>query len=120
MKKFKNFINELKITKIDEAYYEDLTPFEYDAYALPECVNIGWLDKRYPFEKGEVQGGEIVFDMNSIKATSTGKGDGQDGLTKHLKSEDFFEVETYPEAKYTVKSSRKPADGYKLAGDLSL
>lgn len=72
------------------------------------------------FEKGEIENGEIVFDMTSIQATSTGKGDRQDDLTKHLKSEDFFEVETYPEAKYTVKSSTKTADGYKLEGDLSL
>ena len=72
------------------------------------------------FQNGEIENGEIVFDMTSIKATSTGKGDGEDSLTKHLKSEDFFEVETYPEAKYTVKSSTKTADGYKLEGDLSL
>ena len=48
-----------KFKLYNESYYEDLTPFEYGMYALPECVNIGWLDKRYPFEKGEVPDGFV-------------------------------------------------------------
>jgi polyisoprenoid-binding protein YceI len=71
-------------------------------------------------ENGEVKSGEIIFDMTSIAAVTTGGGSGQDGLTKHLKSADFFEVETYPEAKYVVTSSEKTKDGVVLKGDLTL
>lgn len=34
--------------------YKDLTQYEYNGYSLPECVNIGWLDVGYTFEKGNV------------------------------------------------------------------
>jgi polyisoprenoid-binding protein YceI len=71
-------------------------------------------------EEGNISGGEIVFDMKSITTLSTGKGDGQDNLTKHLKSEDFFEVETYGESTYKVTSSEKTADGYLLKGELTI
>ena len=43
--------------------------------------------------------GTVVFDMTSIQVTGTGKGaEGNPLLEKHLKSADFFEVETYPTA----------------------
>jgi len=72
------------------------------------------------FSNGSIAGGEIVFDMQSIFAVTTGRGDGQDNLTRHLKSEDFFEVETYPEARYVVNSSTQTSEGYVLNGDLTL
>ncbi len=73
------------------------------------------------FDKGILTGGEIVFDMTSIKAKTTGKGDGEDRLSEHLKSEDFFDVANFPEAKFLVKSSAKESDGtYILTGDLTI
>jgi len=45
MKNYKQFIN--------DAYYSDLSPYEY-GFSIPECVNIGWLDKDHDFEKGDV------------------------------------------------------------------
>ena len=50
---------------------------------------------------GTISGGTFTIDMNSFNVTSTGKGDGNDMLEGHLKSEDFFAVEAYPTA--TVK-----------------
>lgn len=72
------------------------------------------------FDQGVVTNGEVTFDMKSINATSTGKGDGQDKLTGHLKSDDFFAVETHPEAKYVVTSSEKTNSGLLLKGNLTL
>lgn len=72
------------------------------------------------FSEGTISGGEVVFDMTSISAKKTGKGDGEENLSKHLKSEDFFEVETYPEAKYTISSAKEEKDGFMLVGDLTL
>jgi len=50
MKNFFQFIN--------EAYYPDLSPYNY-SWEMPECVNIGWLDEKHDFEKGEVPDGFI-------------------------------------------------------------
>ena len=72
-------------------------------------------------ETGNITGGEVVFDMTSITAVSTGMGDGQDRLSTHLKSDDFFAVETNPEAKFMVKSAEKTGDNtFNLIGDLTI
>lgn len=42
--------------------------------------------------------GELVFDMESISASSTGRNAGEEMLTKHLKSKDFFDVENHKTA----------------------
>lgn len=38
----------------------------------------------------------------------------------HLRSEDFFEVETYPEIKFHSKGVMPHGDGYALVGDLTI
>jgi len=44
--------------KINESYYEDLTPHTYSHdRGYKNVVNIGWLDKGEPFEKGDVPAG---------------------------------------------------------------
>jgi polyisoprenoid-binding protein YceI len=45
-----------------------------------------------------------MIDMNSISANSTGSGGGQDRLTTHLKSPDFFDVEKYSTSTLKIKS----------------
>jgi polyisoprenoid-binding protein YceI len=72
------------------------------------------------FDKGMLTAGKIVFDMTSISAKSTGSGGGQDMLSKHLKSPDFFDAQKYPESTYTVTSATKNPDGsYTLNGNLT-
>ena len=51
-------------------------------------------------ENGVPTSGELVLDMTTLTTTKVAKG-GVDGLTRHLKSEDFFNVENFPEA--TIK-----------------
>lgn len=69
--------------------------------------------------------GAFTIDMNSIEATSLGGGKaGQEsGLEKHLKSKDFFNVETYPTATMKI-SSVTPIEGlehrYTVTGELTL
>ena len=57
--------------------------------------------------ENKINSGEIIFDMNSITALTTGKGDGQDNLSKHLKSQ-IFDAVKYPEAKFVVKGCITP------------
>ena len=55
---------------------------------------------------GTVSGGTITLDMASIETTYvTMTALGTAGLTKHLKSPDFFDVEEYPTATFAVIGS---------------
>lgn len=54
-------------------------------------------------ENSNIKNAELIIDMSSISTDTTGSGSGQDSLTNHLKSEDFFDVEKYPTSKIVVK-----------------
>ena len=64
--------------------------------------------------------GMFVVDMKSINCQDlTGKS--KNYLESHLKSEDFFWVDSYPEAALTIKSSRLSKNGNYLAdGDITI
>ncbi len=53
---------------------------------------------------GDITQGEFVLDMNTIKNTDMKPEDGDGGkdLEEHLKSEDFFSVEKYPQANFSI------------------
>lgn len=76
------------------------------------------------FANGILTGGTIVFDMSSIATTSTGKGADADTTSKmagHLKSDAFFDVATYPEAKFVMTSAAKESGNtYLVTGDLTI
>lgn len=67
--------------------------------------------------------GTIVFDMNTISVGETGRGAGNSGLERHLKSDDFFSVETFPIATLQI-TSVSPLDSnsfrYQVRGDLTI
>lgn len=65
---------------------------------------------------GETASGTITADMTTIVATETPGPFGVDRLTTHLKSDDFFAVETYPEAELVVTNI---ANG-KMIGELTI
>lgn len=52
-------------------------------------------------EKGKISGGKFVVEMNSIVDEN---GSNNSDLVSHLKNEDFFEVEKYPESKLVFKN----------------
>lgn len=64
---------------------------------------------------GELTSGEFVVDMNSITDN-----DGSDALITHLKSADFFNVETYPTAKIKISNIIKQEGGYRAKGQLTI
>jgi len=58
-------------------------------------------------EEGNPVSGEASIDMNTIQALKTGKGEdvqNRDGLTGHLKTDDWFNVAEYPTSKVLVSS----------------
>ncbi len=73
-------------------------------------------------ENGLVTIGEFVIDMTSLVSLSTGSGKGQDILTKHLKSADFFDVEKYNTSQLSIKSVVLNESGkdYSVVADLTI
>ncbi len=78
----------------------------------------------------EIKDGVIVkanatIDMTSITALTTGKGDGMDMLSKHLKSPDFFDAEKYPTAELAITTAKVLSETptgkqYEFSGTLTI
>lgn len=74
---------------------------------------------------GIITSGEVIFDMNSITALSTGKQQGQDMLSNHLKSDAFFDTTKYPISTFVLKEAVRTGNAqnsfdYTLKGDLTI
>jgi polyisoprenoid-binding protein YceI len=72
------------------------------------------------FDNDKLTGGEFIVDMVSL-VDSDMEGGMKDKLEGHLKSDDFFGVETHPTSKLVftkVKSSGK--NSYEVKGDLTI
>jgi polyisoprenoid-binding protein YceI len=70
----------------------------------------------------QVVGGTFVLDMTSLTSTDL-SGEYQTKLNNHLKTGDFFEVEKYPSATYTITSVKKNDDkiyNYTVNGNLTV
>ncbi len=71
------------------------------------AIKSGVLYKSTDAEKGDMVTGRIIVDMTTL--TNLDKGGPNETLVKHLKSADFFDVETYPEAMLDFTASVDPA-----------
>lgn len=72
-------------------------------------------------ENGVIKGGKFVLDMNTISSTDL-EGEWKEKLDGHLKADDFFAVETYPEASFEiteVKTGATPSD-LVVSGNLTI
>ncbi len=69
------------------------------------------------FENGMITSGTFVFDMASIKESA-----GSEQLETHLKSDDFFNVVQFPEAKFELASlvPAKTQDTFTATGKLTI
>ncbi|MGY5851770.1 YceI family protein [Salegentibacter sp. F14] len=91
---------------------EKVTGFHTGTVALKEG--------HFIMEDNELKGGEFIIDMSSIKVTDL-KGENKDKLEGHLKSDDFFGIKTYPQAKLVITSAAKKNDGtYGVVADLTI
>lgn len=67
-------------------------------------------------KEGKVQGGNFVFDINTLKITSMDD-DKNNMLASHLKSDEFFDVAKYPTATFEITSIK---EGVENNGDVLL
>ncbi|TXE18675.1 YceI family protein [Psychroflexus gondwanensis] len=80
---------------------------------------INLKDGFFLMEDGKLIGGEFTADMTSIDVTDL-EGDNRKDLMGHLKSDDFFGVETHKTAKFVIKTVAKKGDVYGVSGDLTI
>lgn len=66
----------------------------------------------------ELKGGSFVADMTTISSTDL-EGEWKDKLDGHLKNDDFFGVEKFPTASFSITSVKKTANGaYDVTGKM--
>jgi polyisoprenoid-binding protein YceI len=72
-------------------------------------------------ENDVVSGAQINMDLKSIVCTDLEAGEWNDKLVGHLKSEDFFSVEKFPTANFSITSVKADGKGqYNVSGDLTI
>ncbi|NEV93470.1 YceI family protein [Psychroflexus sp. YR1-1] len=77
-------------------------------------------DGYFLMEEGELVGGEFTADMTSINVTDL-EGDSREKLMGHLRSDDFFGVDTYGTAKFVINTvAKKKGNIYGISGDLTI
>lgn len=72
---------------------------------------------------GAIEAGNFVIDMNTISNADLTEETGASKLVGHLKSADFFMVDTFPTAKFEISSVEKTegAEGtHKVSGNLTI
>ncbi len=70
----------------------------------------------------QLVGGEFVLDMASITCLDL-EGENKKKLEEHLKSEDFFDVAKYPEAKFVItgiKEEKTDSTTHRIEGNLTI
>ncbi|MCC7373932.1 MAG: YceI family protein [Verrucomicrobiales bacterium] len=66
---------------------------------------VGFRSGTLVFEDDWLVGGEFVIDMNSIQCADIVDPAANQGLIRHLRSPDFFAVDTFPEAHLVIKKA---------------
>ncbi len=74
----------------------------------------------FEISNGEIVNGQFIVDMTSINNQDM-EGDSKARLERHLKSDDFFSVESHPRAVLSINSSELISDGkWNVSGYLSI
>lgn len=76
----------------------------------------------FKLENGKIVGGSFVIDMNSIVCLDMSQDDPKYGdLIGHLKSQDFFAVDSFPTAQFEITSIAEGTDGMStVSGNLTM
>ncbi len=71
------------------------------------------------FSDGIIKSGKFIVDMTTINVEDI-QGNNKARLEGHLKSDDFFSVESFNEASLEINSSSKNGDGLTVSGVLTI
>ena len=72
-------------------------------------------------DAGGLSSGEIVIDMRSMTCDDIENPKYNKKLLKHLKNDDFFKTDKYPESSLKIKTATKiSADKYKIAAEMTI
>ncbi len=71
------------------------------------AIKDGWIE----IEAGRLTAGEVTIDLTTISCDDLAGDDLHDVLIAHLHSDDFFDVERYPLAKYVITGSQEMNQG---------
>ena len=72
------------------------------------------------FDNGRLTGGEFVIDMSTIANTDL-SGEYKEKLEGHLRSDDFFSVESHPTSTMIIREVKSTAkNAYEVTGDLTI
>jgi polyisoprenoid-binding protein YceI len=83
--------------------------------------SINLADGLVTVQDGRVASGAIIVDMASITVTGTGRGKGNDTLSRHLMSEDFFDAEQFPLSTFKLTELQAQSNGtYLVRGELTI
>ncbi len=72
------------------------------------------------FKGAELSAGEIIVDMNSMTVEDIKEKEYADKFLGHMKSEDFFNTQKYPESKLVIKKTKKVGSDLEVSGDLTM
>lgn len=67
---------------------------------------IGFRSGSLTIARGKLTGGEFVIDLNQIGCSNLQGTDLHDVLIHHLKSDDFFDVERFPESRFLIRQAK--------------
>ena len=81
---------------------------------------LDFVSGNFEISNGAIVNGEFIVDMTSINNQDM-EGDSKARLEGHLKSDDFFSVESYTTAAISINSSELISDGkWNVSADLSI
>ena len=81
---------------------------------------LDFVSGNFEISNGSIVNGEFIVDMTSINNQDM-EGDSKARLEGHLKSDDFFSVESYPTAAISINCSELISDGkWNVSADLSI
>ncbi len=124
-KKFFQKPEETPLTGLDElmkAVEGDGSVIQWEGYK-PTGTHVGNLalaEKTIVIKNDELKSIELKFDMNSISCTDITSPDYNKKLINHLRSDDFFNVENYPQAILKSTEIVKGNGNYKVKADLTI
>lgn len=76
-------------------------------------------DGKLTLKNGKLTGGSFVVDMTTLKNTDL-SGEWSDKLVGHLKSDDFFSVETYKTSNFVITKVVENSGKYNVTGNITI